>query len=70
MINPLPLSLTTPKSPSEQGPLPASQRPLQVLRHGQGHILPPGPRHELHADGQPLRRRAPRTTAPGQPVRL
>ncbi len=59
-----------PQHLSQRGRPPAAERFLQMLRRGEGYVLPPGPRYDLHPKGQPLRRRAPRTTAAGQPVRL
>jgi hypothetical protein len=43
---------------SEWGPLPAAERFFEVLPHGEHHVLAPGARHNLHAQGQPLRGRA------------
>ena len=35
--------------------LPAAEHHLEMLRHGERHILPPGAGHHLHANREPLR---------------
>ncbi len=42
----------------ERRPLPAAQSGLNMLRHCQRHIFPPGACHDLHPNGQSLRRGA------------
>jgi len=42
----------------ERRALPSVQRRLEVLRNGEGDLLAPGACHNLHPNGEPLRRGA------------
>src|SRR5215475_4821781 len=49
-------AIALPRSPVvlERRTLPAAERLLEMLRHRECHILPPGAGHHLHANRQPL----------------
>src|SRR5712691_1492822 len=51
-------AIDLPRSPVvlERRTLPAAERLLEMLRHRERHILPPGAGHHLHTNRQPLRR--------------